>query len=154
MDTKKLLENGQFPIEGIIVNKDTKEKELVSIGGRSLFDDTELNIIRFEPNTIRFLGEKFRGEFIFSKQKLSEITLKPILQDIKSPGYPDETYEKAKYEFCANLLNKYLETETNQDNTETYYKKQGFYIGCDRILSGHAQNCGGNIHISFSDKYK
>ena len=100
MDTKKLLENGQFPIEGIIVNKDTKEKELVSIGGRSLFDDTELNIIRFEPNTIRFLGEKFRGEFIFSKQKLSEITLKPILHDMKSPGYPDETYEKAKYEFC------------------------------------------------------
>ena len=154
MDIKTLLENGQFPIEGIIVSKDTAENELLSIGGETVSNNKDLRIILFEENKVKFLGETFFGEFIFSEKKLYEITLEPIVLGVNAPHWPDENYEKIKYDFCTSLLKRYLKLEINENNTEACYKNSGFRIVCNRNLGGHSQGCGGNIVVIFKDESK
>lgn len=152
MDIKTLLENGQFPIGGIIVDKNTKEKDLLDAGAEFIAENAGYSIIKFKPNPVKFLGGNFYADFMFYDGKLLEVTLRPIVPNITIPNYPDENYEKAKYDFCVNELKQYFTLNKNEENTRSSCETNDYEVICYRILDGHQQFCGGDLHIEFNSK--
>ena len=147
------VKKGIFEIDGIEVSKDTKVEDVITEKMDVYIDDTEgdkyAEICSYS-NMLSFIGGEFSAEYCFFNDKLKEIEFVPFLGN--NPGYPDLKYQKAKYDYCSNLLIKAFGKPDMEDERGISYSFDGGGIGCHQILDGRRKGQGGILRIRFVDR--
>lgn len=143
----------EITIDNIIIsNKISKENFIDNPKFKSAVHDRRFTSA---PNTVMCMNHMFMATVLWGKTSISTIKLTPIMYGIKDPGYPDRTYQEAKWNYCKNIMEKYFEQEGDLHNNGlgTYfgYKLAGYTIATAKITSGKAQDTGGDIIITFNN---
>ena len=97
------VKKGIFEIDGIEVRKDTKVEDVLTEKTRKI-EVSDSVFVRSYTNNLSFIGGEFSVEYYFNADELQMIEFVPFLGN--NPGYPDLKYQKAKYDYCSNLLIK------------------------------------------------
>lgn len=143
------IKNGTFQIGTKIISRDTVVEDFADSDQFHVYDMEDLIIVESAPETIEFLGADFLVEMYFYDRKVERIILYPDLKDYTAPNYPDESYQRAKWNHCVGLLIRNAGIPDESDDRTVYYKFGGGVLFTQMVLDGREPYTGGNIIIDF-----
>lgn len=145
------MEKGNFIIGEISINRNTSP-DVFKEDSRFTVDTIEkLTIADSSPNTVDFIGGEFFAEAFFYEGNIERIVLSPVLRNYPDPGYPDEAFQKAKWNYCSNILRLEKGSPTESDENTAWYYFEGGCLFIQLITEGRDSYTGGDIIIDFTD---
>lgn len=146
----------EIAIDNIIIsNKISKESFIDNPKFKSAVHDRRFTSA---PNTVMCMNHMFMATVLWGETSISTIKLTPIMYGIKDPGYPDRTYQEAKWNYCKKILENHYGSEGILQ-TRSYgeffgYRFPNYTIATAKITGGQAQYTGGDIIITFRSEIR